>query len=75
MNRTLVIALTALVLTSTLAIGALYSSLALVFNLPGLLLVFGGTLLATTLSQSHQAVIALLRYVKKPDRGSVEDAA
>jgi chemotaxis protein MotA len=61
MPRYLVIALTGLVLTSMLAVGALHSSLALVFNLPGLLMVLGGTLIATMLSQSRAAVFSLMR--------------
>lgn len=61
MTRYLVITLTALVLMSILAIVAWHSSLALVFNLPGLVLVVGGTLVATMISQSRRTVCALLR--------------
>jgi chemotaxis protein MotA len=66
MTRYLMMALTALVLISILAIVALHRSTSLVFNVPGLLLVLGGTLLATMISQSRRTVFSLLRSL--PDK-------
>jgi chemotaxis protein MotA len=61
MTRSLVIVCLALLLTSLFTVLARNSSLALVFDLPGLLVVLGGTLVATMISQSRRAVFSLLR--------------
>jgi chemotaxis protein MotA len=60
MTRSLVVVCTVLLLAFMITIRALDSSLALILDLPGLLVVLGGTLVATMISQSRRAVFSLL---------------
>lgn len=60
MTRYLVIVCAVLLLVFMITIRALGSSLALILDLPGLLVVLGGTLVATMISQSGRAVFSLL---------------
>jgi chemotaxis protein MotA len=60
MMRSLIIVCTVLLLAFMITIRALGSSLALIFDLPSLLMVLGGTLVATMISQSRRAVFSLL---------------
>jgi chemotaxis protein MotA len=60
MRRSLIIVCTVLLLAFMITIRVLDSSLALIFDLPSLLVVLGGTLVATMISQSRRAVFSLL---------------
>lgn len=80
MARSLIVLSVALVLVACLSTVTTNPSLALIFNLPGLLMVLGGTLLATIISQSRQAVFALLTALPQKlsapsdDRSALVDA-
>jgi chemotaxis protein MotA len=73
MIRYLVIVCIALLSASMLTILTPNSYLALIFNLPGLLVVLGGTLVATMISQSRRAVVSLLRSLPHKLAGPAED--
>jgi chemotaxis protein MotA len=73
MIRYLVIVCIALLLASMLTILTWNNSLALIFDPPGLLMVLGGTLVATMISQSRRAVVSLLRSLPHKFAGPAED--
>jgi chemotaxis protein MotA len=73
MTRSLVIVCIILLLAFMITLRALHSSLALIFDLPGLLVVLGGTLVATMISQSRRAVLSLLCSLPHKLTESTED--
>ena len=73
MARSLLVVSIVLVLVACLAIMTFNSALAPILSLPGLLMVLGGTLLATIISQSWRAVFALLTSLPQKFSESSED--